>query len=234
VIRGVVLGADRAGPVRDLSPPGSDAEMPRVAAFGHEGRHFVVWTARRQEAIPARDASPEDEATGEARVPSWLEAVVVDGAGATVGPVRTLTSPSGYVSAYDMQILDGEPRPTLLVVARDDGEAVDGSGGTLFRVRAGADFVEPPVAFTHDGLGRGAPVFIADAERAAAWLSWVGPAEHLRLLALDAAGAPQGLPSAEEGMDEARPVLGLRSGHLLVAAPGDAARPLRTFSCLRR
>jgi hypothetical protein len=64
-------------------------------------------------------------------------------------------------------------------------------------------------------------------------LTWVGGGEQLRLLALDGAGAPLGAPSAEDTMDEARPVLALPSGRVLVATPADAARPLRTFACSR-
>lgn len=79
-----------------------------------------------------------------------------------------------------------------------------------------------------EGLGRGAPTFV---DGPAAWLAWVGPSEQLRMLALDAAGTPAGAPSGEDGMDEARPVLALPSGHLLVETPADAARQLRTYGC---
>ena len=68
--------------------------------------------------------------------------VHVDGQGAAIGPVRRLTSPAGHVSAYDVEARDppaGSATPSILVVARDDGEAVDGSGGALLRVRVTGD-----------------------------------------------------------------------------------------------
>jgi hypothetical protein len=158
--------------------------------------------------------------------------IATDDGGVATGPVRRLTSIAGHVTAFDVRAprataVQGVP-PVLLVVVRDDGEAVDGSGGTLLRVRVGPDGAEPPVAFTTDGLGRGAPAFV---EGPSTWLAWVGPSEQLRMLALDAAGTPGGAPSGEDGMDEARPVLALASGHVLVETPADGARQLRTFAC---
>jgi hypothetical protein len=132
------------------------------------------------------------------------------------------------VSAYDVQMLPGEARPTALVVARDDGEAIDGSGGVLLRVRAREDGAEPPVALPGDGLGRGAPTLV---DAPAPWLAWVGPHEELRLLPLDAAGAPFAPPSAEPGLEESRPLLVLRGSTMLVARPEDAAAQLRPFAC---
>jgi hypothetical protein len=55
----------------------------------------------------------------------------------------------------------------------------------------------------------------------------------MRLLPLDAAGAPLGAPGAEDRFDDARPVLALDTGHLLVETPGDPAAQLRTFACSR-
>jgi hypothetical protein len=118
----------------------------------------------------------------------------------------------------------------VIVVARDEGKAIDGSGGSLIRVRVLRESADPPVAFLTDGLGRGAPTF-AGADPL--WLSWVGPGEHLRLLPLDGAGGPVGPASAEEAMDEARPLIALSNGRLLVATPADSAGPLRAFACTR-
>jgi hypothetical protein len=158
-----------------------------------------------------------------------------------MGPVRRLTPQGGHVTAYDLRVAapataaaapgaSRDAQPMLLLVVRDDGEAVDGSGGTLLRVRAFLDSAEPPVAFVTDGLGRGAPTLV---DGDPAWLAWVGAGEQLRLLPLDAVGAPTGLPSAEDAMDEARPVLALPAGRLLLETPSDAARPLKTVACAR-
>jgi hypothetical protein len=230
VIRVAELGGDHGGAPHDVSPPESDAEMPRLAADGAGA--FVLWVARRPEPAVALDAGlpAAAEAVGEARTNSWLEGVTVDAAGIPSGPVRRLTPASGHVSAYDVQALAGPGRPSLLVVARDDGEAVDGSGGSLLRVRLREDGVDPPLGLPGDGLGRGAPSLV---DGPLPWLAWIGPHEELRLLPLDAAGGPVGPPSAEPLLDDALPLAMLGGTRLLAAFPGDAVAPLRLFTCDR-
>jgi len=214
-------GRDAVGPAHDVSPADSDAEMPRLAPAAQG--YTVFWLARRPEAH-ASDAAAQAEAVGEVRAYSWLES--------SGTPPHRLTSASGHVSAYDLQPLAGGD---VLVVARDDGEAVDGSGGALLRIRVHAGSADPPLALPGDGLGRGAPIFV---DAPAAWISWIGPHEAARLLPLDANGTPVGPPSAEPELDDARPLAFLhRSGgpqpttNLLAAAPGDAAVQLRVLAC---
>jgi hypothetical protein len=112
---------------------------------------------------------------------------------------------------------------------------VDASGGDLLRVRVVGDAIEPPVAFSNDGLGRGAPAFV---EGDPPWLVWMDAREQLRLMPLDDTGAPTGAPSAEDEMSEGRPLLFLRAApdgarRVLVASPLDAAAQLRAFTCAR-
>ncbi len=233
VIRIAEIAADgKPGPPRDVSPPESDAEMPRVAPTASGA--LVFWVARRPEEVPAQDASA-DEVTGEAPSYGWLEAVLVDAHGAPSGPVRRLTPASGHVSAYDVAPSPRSgARSDVVVAVRDDGEAVDGSGGALLRVRVREATQEPPVAYATDGLGRGAPAFVAPApvEGSPAWLSWVAPREEGRLLSLDLAGIATQLPSGEPALDEARPLAWLDAGvRLLAAAPSDATSQLRVLRC---
>jgi hypothetical protein len=259
--RGVIRAlpvSDRAEPARELSPPEpeADAEMARVVPNG--AGFFVLWLARRPEAMGAisgRDASTEErpvapepgaaraespqgregEATGEARAFSWVEMVAVDAHGAPAAPVRRLTPSTGHVSAFDVTVLAREPKSTLLIVARDDGESVDGSGGTLLHVRAGADFAEAPLELPSDGLGRGAPDLV---QASPPWLTWIDSRERLRLLPLDAAGAPAGRSSAEESLGEGRPLLWADPRQLLVARPvgeggAEAKAELAVARCAR-
>jgi hypothetical protein len=242
--RGVVKAAaftrDRAAAARDVSPPDSDAELPRVVSAG--SGFAVIWIARRAEPGSALDGAAA-EATGEARAYGWLEMVAVDSQGAATGPVRRLTPPGGHVSAYDVEARDGAASAVggagsiLLVVARDDGEAVDGSGGALLRVRVTGEGAEPPVSFASfasfasspalaaEGLGRGAPSFISASARGSSipspWsstpspalaLAWVATGEQARLLPLDSTGVPAGPPSAEDGFDDARALLFMGGG----------------------
>jgi hypothetical protein len=220
-------GAMRADAARDVSPPDSDAEMPRVVP---SARGFVVlWVARRAESLrapegppgrPEADASAAIEAIGEARAFGWLEMLAVDAAGKAAGPLRRLTSPSGHVSAYDVQARPAQGGSTsLLVVARDDQEAVDGAGGALWRVRVHDDAVEPAVELPTDGLGRGAPSLV---DSPATWLTWVGPHEHPRLLPLGVYGEALAGASAEEELDDGRPLLSLGLSPSARAPAGDA------------
>jgi hypothetical protein len=224
IVRAAMLRPDGAEPARDVAPAESDAEMARVLPNGTG--FFVLWLARRPEpgAAPAAESpasaasvpAQELEVTGEPRAFSRLELVAVDAHGAPSGPVRRLTPASGHVSAYDAALLTRVPKPTLLVVARDDGEAVDGSGGALLRIRAGADFADAPLELPTDGLGRGAPSLV---EASPPWLTWVDLHERLRLLPMDPSGAPAARSSAEEALGEARPLLRLDAEQMLVARP---------------
>jgi hypothetical protein len=222
--------------VRDVSPPDSDVEMPRIVAYG--AGFLVLWIARRPEA-PTGEGKGESrtrggpsalEMTGETRTYGWLEMTSVDFQGKPVGPVRRLTPASGHVSAYDVRALDGST-PGVALVARDDNESVDGAGGTLLRVRALLDDVEEPSVVRTDGLGRGPPAFV---EGPTPWLTWVSPGEQLRLLPLGAGVDSDAAASAESGLEEARPLLSLPGGEkLLVATPRDPMGQLRVFACQR-
>ncbi len=240
VVRAASFSKDRALQARDISPPSSDAELPRVLPVG--SRFAVIWIARRPEAPHGVDASVS-EVTGEPRSYGWLEAVTVDAQGAPTGPVRSLTQPSGHVSAFDAEVRSVDAAPLLVVVARDDGEIVDGSGGALLRVRMRGDVIEPPVAFATDGLGRGAPTFVSSSAAGPSSpfaLAWVGKEEQARCLPLDGSGAPASAVRAEDAMNDARPLLFLDShgidataqrSQLLVATPADVAAQLRAFAC---
>jgi hypothetical protein len=220
-------GHDAVGPAHDVSPADSDAEMPRLAPAAQG--YIVFWLARRPEEMPDAAGTgglvgggtpTHNETPGDVRAYSWLES--------SGAPPRRLTSASGHVSAYDVESLAGGD---TLVVARDDGESVDGSGGALLRIRVHAGSTDPPLALPGDGLGRGAPIFV---DGPAAWISWIGPHEAARLLPLDSTGAPVGPPSAEPLLDDARPLAflpGSQQPKILTAAPGDATAQLRVIAC---
>jgi len=234
VIRALALEGEAGLAVaHDISPPESDAELPKIEP---DGSGFVaMWIARRPEPTRPFDAA-EPEVPGETRSFGWLESVRLDARGAVAGPVRALTAASGHVSAYDVVAI-ASPEHALVVVARDDGESVDGSGGALVRVRIVDDLPESPVEYQSDGLGRGAPAFV---EGSGSFLAWVGPAEQARLLSLDRSGAPLGPPSAEDTLNDARPLRVLggpatagASARLLVAASTGTGAALRVVVCRR-
>jgi len=238
VIRAAVVSPDgHVGAPHDVSPPESDADTPRIVASG--AGYFVLWVARHPEpAMGPVDAAPPPESIGEPRTLSWIEMVVVDAAGAPGGPVRHLTPVTGHVSAYDVRPLPWQARSAVLVVARDQGEAVDGSGGSLLRVRAREDAIEPTLGFPTEGLGRGAPRLVdVAAEAHAPWLAWVDAHEAMRLLPLDTEGAPAGPASPEPALEDRSPLLSLGGhdggGRLLVAAPADPTAQLQVLACGR-
>jgi hypothetical protein len=232
VIRAVSLDGDAGGAAHDVSPVESDAELPRIMPDG--SGFLAIWIARKVEPGRITDGA-EPEAPGEPRSFGWLESVRLDAHGAPAGAARALTPASGHVSAYDVVAL-AAPERALLVVARDDGESIDGSGGALVRVRIVAGVPEPPVEFQSDGLGRGGPALV---EGPSSFLAWVGPGEQGRLLALDRSGAPLGPPSAEEALNDARPLRALDAppspgpARILVAAAAGAATTLRVVACQR-
>jgi hypothetical protein len=217
-------GELRPAQAHDASPSDSDAELPRIVPSG--SGFVIVWIAHRPDPA-AVDASAAFEATSEGRSFGWLEMVTVDEHGIPSAAVRHLTPTTGHVSAYDVRVVGEGPSSVMWMVARDDGEAVDGSGGSLIRIRVTGEAVDPPVDLPTDGLGRGAPAFVeASPPESTAWVTWVGHNEQLRLLALDSSGAPSGLTSREDAIESARPLLFLSRGErLVVAATPEAAPP---------
>ena len=172
--------------------------------------------------------------------------------GVATGPVRRLTPADGHVSAYDVEapVACGGRGPTLLVVARDDGEAVDGSGGALLRVRVTGEGIAPRSRSPPTGLGRGAPSFVSVAgacgrrpvpgrrrSRSRGWpaASRLGSCPSIRR------AAPLAAPSAEDALDDARALLFIErsdggaptTSNVLVATPSDSAAQLRVFACAR-
>jgi hypothetical protein len=230
-VHGVIRGAPVSRPepkvaARDLSPEDSDAEDPRIVADG--AGYSVLWIARSPGDVPASDAS---EVAGEPRAFGWLQQVAIDAQGAARAPVRDLTPRGGHLSAYDVRVFGNGVG--LVVVARDDGEATDGSGGALLRVRARGGAVDPVESIEVGGVGRGAPAFV---DGSPPWLSWLGHDEQLRPLPLDESGAQGGLASSEGALSEARPLAAWPSStpavaRWLIATPSDPSGPFRVVDC---
>jgi hypothetical protein len=241
VIRAVLRSGNGDEPARDVSPPESDAEEPRVLPNG--AGFVVLWLARRPEhgAAPERSAadsagspSQATEVTAEARAFSWLEMVSLDANGAQVQPARRLTSATGHVSAYDVAVTTEERHSTsaVVVVARDDGEAVDGSGGALLRVRVGDDAPDAVVELPTDGLGRGVPTLLGGPSHLLD-LTWIDQHERLRLSPLEPNGSLAGPSSVEDGLGESRLLLRLDREQVLAERRSGSSAALAVFSCPR-
>lgn len=218
---------------RIASPDASDAEIPRV--LPRRGGYWLVYVASRAEV--ARDAAPPDpnhaiERPGRDRAFRWLEMLPLDERGEATGPARKLTSERGHVSLFDLAArADGV---TLDIVARDEELVTAGEAGRLLRITVKGDAPDAAIAIVSDAVGRGAPELLGDG---AAWLAFDDAADKLRLLPLDATRAPAGLPSIEDALDRARPVLATKAApdalELLAAFPEDAAAQLHRARCTR-
>jgi hypothetical protein len=224
---GMFEGAGRAGPTVELSSADSDAEGPRVVAS--RSGYFVVWAARAIEPLAVTEGSAGAEDAAELRGPRWLEAVVLDGRGAPIGPPKRLTPATSHVGSFDLML---DPAGAVLhVAARDDGASTAGGAAMeLLRVRADGTS-DPPTTMPADGLGAGAPNFVAGAQP---WLAWAGP--HEQVVMLPIGDTSSGTPSNEDSFDDSQPLLTIAEGKVLAVAPATAAgaaAQLRVFSCSR-
>lgn len=127
VIRGALLAKDgQLSAPWSLSPPGSDAEEPRV--FPRPGGYWVLWLARSEEAQkPVMVDAYVPEGPAESRSYRWLEGVAVGENGQPVEGVRVLSSKTGRLSHFD-----GAGRGSsgeVFVVALDETEQRPGEGG---------------------------------------------------------------------------------------------------------
>jgi hypothetical protein len=131
----LALGASPPAPVPRLVSDGLTAvDGPRLAPRAGGG-WWVAWLARREEpadsGVRGADVRLSLEVPSEARTFSWVELVALDAAGASVGAIHKLTSPSGHVATFDMA---PRPRGELDVFARDETQAREGEGGRILHV----------------------------------------------------------------------------------------------------
>jgi hypothetical protein len=218
---------------RIASPDSSDAEMPRVLA--RRGGYWLVWIASRSEV--ARDAAPDPsyalERPGRDRAFRWLEMLPLDERGEATGPTRKLTSERGHVSLFDMAARDGGA--IVDIVVRDDGQESEGTGGRILRVTIKGDAPEAAIAIVSEAVGRGAPDLLSNAD--AAWLAYDDTTDKLRLLPLDAARIPSALPSLEDALDRARPLVATKATadaiEMLAVFPQEASSQLRRVRCAK-
>jgi hypothetical protein len=214
---------------RIVSGETADAELPRVVA--RKSGFWAVWVSNHLEDSPSPTGdAPALEGPGESRAYHWLEAVALDEHGAPKGIVKRLTSATGHVSTFDLATRDdGE---TLDVLARDDDQPADGTGGRILRVSIASATATPdaPLAIVSESVGHGVPDLLPGAT---SWLAFSDTADHVRLLPLDAARAPTDAPSLEDGLEHARPVLALDASTLLAAFPEDVGAQIRAVPCAR-
>ena len=223
-IKVATLDGDRGAPLtvgatRIGSPIGTDAELPRVVA--RHGGYWLVWVASKPEESPDARADP-NLLEGPGEVPSfhWLEVIALDDRGAPVGTTKKLTPATGHVAAFDLAPRAGGD--VLDVIARDDDEAKDGSGGRILRITVRSPVAaDPPLALVSEAVGRGTPDLILAADKATSWLEFTDTSDRVRLVPLDEARAPLGPPSVEDALDGARPLFYSGYGGA-PAAPGAA------------
>ena len=236
---------------RVASTDASDAELPRIVA--RRGGYWIVWGASRPEDADAGSAPGEElERPAESRRFRWLEVAEVDERGAQVGAIKPLTPPSGHVSMFDLaprprELANNAAVDALDVLARDDVQDADGSGGRIVRITVKGDRIDPPIALVSDAVGRGVPVLLdiplADGiakippSPAASWLAFSDVHDHLRLVPLDATRTPIAPPSDETALEKARLLLGVKSVgpavEFLAAFPTEPSAQIRRVTCAK-
>jgi hypothetical protein len=234
VIRVTTLEASsfRPGPARDVSPPGEDAEDPRVLRTG--SGFAVVWAARRPEFDGAQVREPRGEsgAPEEERTGRWIEVAALDQGGLPVGPVTRLTSTSARLSGFDAATLERPGEKSIVVVARFERGGGQGASLRLLRIRPdGSAEADQAIAAT-DGIGPGSPSLLVGPH---GWASWMGVREQTVVLPLDEIGNPVGPPTDEDAFDAAQPLLTLGTTQMLAATLPTTSKGARlgVFSCRR-
>ncbi|WP_437590072.1 hypothetical protein [Sorangium sp. So ce1000] len=242
---------------RPVSPPSTDAEMPRV--LGRPGGYWLAYIARAEEptrkAAEKKDDGDEDTAAaGETIAHQWIEVVPLDATGALAAAPRAVTPKKGHVLAYDLTLGDDDG---LILAFRDDDTPSGSIGGRISatlvrlggasepRVLVGGDRDQdaPPEAAL--GLGAGVPALLPGVRGpgsggqdpaktagagAAAWLAIANASGPTQLAALNARGELEGELRAEPTLGRGEPIAASTEA-LLVAHPAGKAMKLALLRC---
>lgn len=218
-------------PARPISPPGVDADSPRLLA--RAGGYWLVYAAQAEVQAPkeqkgrARRAQGEVDETqgGETIVNRWIEAVPLDTSGAAAAIPRAVTPKDGHVLAFDLEL---GPDDGLLLSVRDDDTPSGSGGGRVSTVMVQLSGAREPKVVAEEAYGVGVPEL---------WPGW--------LLLTGLSGAPQlaqmapatgeliGEFTAETGLGAGSEVLAAANGgeRLLIARPSGKALKLSITRC---
>ncbi len=191
-----------AGSPRVVSPRGTDAEMPRLAA--RPGGFWLTWIRRKPEKV-----DDDNHEAGESPEFRWLEAVQLDERGVVVGTPRRVTSETGHVLVYDLREL---PDGRAILVFRDDDTPSGSSGGILLRVVLRPDGASEPTVLADRQLGVGVPALLPG------WIAMADALAETRLARLAPSGDLADRLESEPVLGRGEP-LASRGDSLLVLRP---------------
>jgi hypothetical protein len=200
---------------RPISPPGVDAESPRLAARPGGG-YWLAYIARR-----AGTENPEAGYEADPVGFRWVEVIPLDPQGSPTGTARAAMSKEAHVMVFDIASLeDGN----ALVVWRDNDTPLESAAGPVMRAVVRSSSVEPPQVLVASENGGGAPSLLAG------WIVVTDAADTTRLAPMGRGGELQGAWSTEPEIGSGEPIAVGPEG-LLVARPAGRAVKLAVLRC---
>ncbi|MFT3774997.1 MAG: hypothetical protein QM820_57345 [Minicystis sp.] len=202
-------------PARAVSASSTDAERPRLVA--RPGGYWLAYavrgapdTKKKHDAKKAKQDDEEDRELGEAITTSWIELMPLDETGAPTASGRAVTSKTGHVLGYDLELGDDGG---ALVAWRDDDTPTGSAGGRLLATLVRLGGVGEARVLAEETASAGMPDLLPG------WISLASVSGATRIAAL----SPRG-----ELIDDLAPEKSLGAG-VPVAATKDAilwARPM--------
>ncbi|HMI89480.1 MAG TPA: hypothetical protein VK550_35640 [Polyangiaceae bacterium] len=209
--------ASNATTPRTISPPGVDAESPRLAARPGGG-YWLAYIAQRAGG-DSSDAGYEAEPVGF----RWIEVLALDAQGSPTGAARAATSRDAHVMVFDMAPLD---EGHALVVWRDNDTPLESAAGPVMRTVVRAANIEQPSVLVASESGGGAPTLLPG------WAAVTDAADMTRLAPVGRAGEIAGSWSTEPDIGSGEPIAVGPEG-VLVARPAGRAVKLAVLRCTR-
>ena len=202
---------------RTISPPGADAESPRLAPRPGGG-YWLAYIARR-----AGTESPEAGYEAEPIGFRWIEVLPLDAQGSPAGAARAVTPKDAHVMAFDMTSLESG---SALVAWRDNDTPLESAAGPVMRTVVHAANVDPPSVLTPNENGGGAPSLLAG------WIAVTDASDATRLAPLGRTGEVTGPWTTEPDIGAGEPIAVGPEG-MLIARPAGRAVKLAVLRCSR-
>jgi hypothetical protein len=202
---------------RAISPPGVDAESPRLAPRPGGG-YWLAYIARR-----AGTESPEAGYEAEPVGYRWIEVLPLDAQGSPIGAARAATSKDAHVMVFDMAALDDG---SALFVWRDNDTPLESAAGPVMRTVVHVSSIEQPSVLVASEGGAGAPSLLPG------WVAVADAADTTRIAPVGRAGEIAGTWSTEPDIGAGEPIAIGPEG-MLVARPAGRAVKLAVLRCAR-
>ncbi len=224
-------------PARPISPPGVDADSPRLIT--RPGGFWLAYAAQAEAPAPKEEKGGKTKGGGRAKgdvdetqggetiVNRWVEVIPLDTSGAAVGLPRAVTPKDGHLLAFDIEL---SPEGGALISVRDDDTPSGSGGGRVSTVLVEMSGAREAKVLAEEGFGVGVPELLP---------GWIllfglsGPPEMAQLS--PATGELIGDFVQEPGLGIGAEVLAAASVHggekLLVSRPAGKALKLSIAAC---